>query len=351
MAEVTLSAGIRSNLVSLQGTNKLLSQTQERLSTGKAVNSAIDSPQNFFAAANLNDRAKQLESRLDGMGQAVSTLQGADNALTNMRSLVSALAAVVDEALSQSDSIDRQASGKQFNELLIQLSGLAKDSGYQGINLLQSSESTTTGGGTGELTVQFHETFGNSTLAIKGVNVDSSSLTLDAEGEFTAASVITGALNTNASAAQQWAISFNYAEADTSTAVEGIGIRSADVTTAAIGSDPDISATGAGYEISWLDQTTYRDNLKQLTTQLDAFDQALVNTAKAISQNVNIVTLRQDFTTELVNVLQEGADKMILADLNEEGANLLALQTAQQLGTQSLAIASQANQAVLTLLG
>ena len=53
----------------------------------------------------------------------------------------------------------------------------------------------------------------------------------------------------------------------------------------------------------------------------------------------------------LVNVLEEGADKMVLADLNEEGANLLALQTAQQLGTQSLTIASQANQAVLQLLG
>jgi flagellin len=50
-------------------------------------------------------------------------------------------------------------------------------------------------------------------------------------------------------------------------------------------------------------------------------------------------------------VLEEGADKLLLADLNEEGANLLALQTAQQLGTQSLTIASQANQAVLQLLG
>jgi flagellin len=339
MAEVTLSAGIRSNLVSLQNTNKLLSRTQERLSTGKTVNTAIDNPQNFFAAANLNDRATQLEARLDGMGQAVSTLQAADNSLTNMRGLVSALKAVVDEALSQPNASDRQASGKQFNELLVQLYNLARDSGYQGVNLLNSSESTATSGGTEKLTVQFHERFNVSTLEVRGVNVDATTdVQLDAAGEITTGSPM------SSSGGQGWALSFNFTDE-----TNAIGIRSAELTTDP--QTPDISDTGLSHQISWLDGSTYRDNLKAITTQIDRFDQALVNTAKAISQNVNIVTLRQDFTSELVNVLREGADKMTLADLNEEGANLLALQTAQQLGTQSLAIASQANQAVLQLLG
>lgn len=341
MAEVTLSAGIRSNLVSLQNTNKLLNRTQERLSTGKAVNSAIDNPQNFFAASNLNDRSAQLDARLDGMGQAVSTLQSADNALTNMRGIVSALKAVVDEALSQADSTDRVASGKQFNELLVQLSQLAKDSGYQGVNLLRSSESTMTAGGTETLTVQFHERFNESTLEIRGVNVSSAEdVTVDPNGEITTASRMSGA------GGQAWTVSFNNAD---QTSSQAIGIRSAEITT-----DPQtsgISAAGTSAQISWVDGSYYRDNLKELTSELDDYDQALVNTAKAISQNVNIVTLRQDFTTDLINILREGSDKLTLADLNEEGANLLALQTAQQLGTQSLAIASQANQAVLSLLG
>lgn len=341
MAEVTLSAGIRSNLVSLQNTNKLLERTQERISTGKAVNTAIDNPQNFFAASNLTDRASQLEARLDGMGQAVSTLQAADNALTNMRGLVSAMKAVVDSALSQSDSNDRVASGKQFNELLVQLQRVAKDSSYQGINLLSSNESTVTSGGTQELTVQFHERFNESTLQIRGVNVDGADdIATNDAGEITSASPMSGA------GGQGWAISFNTAGQDSS---EAIGIRSAEILT-----DPqstDISSAGTSSQISWLDGDFFRENLRTMTIQLDNFDQALVNTAKAISQNVNIVTLRQDFTAELVNVLKEGADKLTLADLNEEGANLLALQTAQQLGTQSLAIASQANQAVLSLLG
>ncbi len=68
MSEVTLSAGIRSNLISLQNTNKLLSQTQTRLATGKKVNSAIDNPNNYFKAASLTDRATGLNGRLDAMG-------------------------------------------------------------------------------------------------------------------------------------------------------------------------------------------------------------------------------------------------------------------------------------------
>jgi flagellin-like hook-associated protein FlgL len=61
--------------------------------------------------------------------------------------------------------------------------------------------------------------------------------------------------------------------------------------------------------------------------------------------------LRQDFTSQLINLLVEGSEKLTLADLDEEGANLLALRTSLQLGTQSLSLASEANQSVLSLLG
>ena len=60
---------------------------------------------------------------------------------------------------------------------------------------------------------------------------------------------------------------------------------------------------------------------------------------------------REDFTSEFVNTLEEGADKWTLADANLEGANMLMLQTRQQLGTVSLSIASQAAQSILRLFG
>ena len=58
---------------------------------------------------------------------------------------------------------------------------------------------------------------------------------------------------------------------------------------------------------------------------------------------------RQDFTKNLINALQVGADNLVLADINEESANMLALQTRQQLSTVALSLASQADQAVLRL--
>jgi flagellin len=64
---------------------------------------------------------------------------------------------------------------------------------------------------------------------------------------------------------------------------------------------------------------------------------------------LSIIQTRIDFTTDMVNTLKEGADKLTLADINEEGANMLMLQTREQLGTTSLSLASQAAQGVLRL--
>ena len=68
-----------------------------------------------------------------------------------------------------------------------------------------------------------------------------------------------------------------------------------------------------------------------------------------LGANVAILNTRLDFTAAYVNTLTAGAGKLTLADLNEEGANLLALQTRQQLGIQSLAFAGQSEQSILGL--
>lgn len=327
---------MRSNLTSLMRTSQALSQTQERLATGRKVNSAVDNPTSFFAAANLTDRANQLEARLDGMGQAVSTLKAADNALTTMRGIISAMKGVVDEALATTDSTDRVTLGKQFNELISQLNDLSVDASYKGVNLLRSSQADATSGGNESLKVQFSESFDASTLDINGVNIrGNTGLSIDSNGEITSASNMSGGTT-------QFAISFNE-EGD--GAGQAIGIRSAQIN----GTATDTGATS--WELSWIDNNNYQTNLQSAVSEIEAFDTALVNTAKALSQNVNIVSIRQDFTNNLVNTLEEGADKLTLADLNEEGAGLLALQTSQSLGIQSLALASQSQQAVLQLLG
>jgi flagellin-like hook-associated protein FlgL len=84
-------------------------------------------------------------------------------------------------------------------------------------------------------------------------------------------------------------------------------------------------------------------------TQLDSATSALRTEAQKLSTNLSTITIRQDFTSNMINVLKDGASNLVNADMNEEGANMLMLQTRQQLGTTSLSMASQAAQSVLRL--
>src|SRR3974377_1931563 len=88
MSDITLTAAVRQNLLSLQDTAALLSQTQERLASGKKVNSALDNPTNFFTAAGLDARASDISNLLDSIGNGVQVLQAANTGITSLSSLV-----------------------------------------------------------------------------------------------------------------------------------------------------------------------------------------------------------------------------------------------------------------------
>ena len=85
---VTLSAGVRKALTSLQSTAAAAQQTQFRLATGKKVNSALDNPASFFTAAGLTNRANDLGRLLDSMGQAVKTLEAAYKGIKGITKLI-----------------------------------------------------------------------------------------------------------------------------------------------------------------------------------------------------------------------------------------------------------------------
>ena len=86
--DVALTSALRSNLLSLQSTQAKMDKSQLILSTGRKINSALDGPQSFFAAKSLNDRASDLSSLLDGMGQSISTIQSADTAVSALTKLI-----------------------------------------------------------------------------------------------------------------------------------------------------------------------------------------------------------------------------------------------------------------------
>ncbi len=271
--QISLTSGMRSNLLSLQETATLTNQTQTRLSSGKKVNTPLDNPTNYFAAQNHMQRANDLSARKDGMAEAVQQVKAADAGIKAITTLIESAKGVAQAALATSVATDRSAYTTTFNELLSQISQLASDSGYRGTNFLTS----------GSTTVEFGQTTNSATLQISGF----------------------------------------------SSTADGLSIASS-VATAWSG------ATGTAA-------------INSSSGQLESALNVLRNQSSKLSSNLSVVTTRQDFTSNMINTLQTGADNLTLADMNEEGANMLMLQTRQNLGVTSLSMASQAAQAVMRL--
>src|SRR5262245_52606904 len=104
MSDIVLSAGIRSNLLSLQNTANLIQTTQQRLATGLKVNSALDNPIAYFTASSLNARASNLGNLLDSVSNAVQTVQAANNGITSITKLVQSAQAIAQQALQSASS-------------------------------------------------------------------------------------------------------------------------------------------------------------------------------------------------------------------------------------------------------
>ncbi|HEX2580960.1 MAG TPA: hypothetical protein VHL08_03190 [Dongiaceae bacterium] len=141
---IQLSAGIRSNLLLLQQTSGQLSRTQLRLATGNKVNSALDGPTQFFAAQSLNQRADDLSSLKDNIGQAISTIKAANTGISSISTLLQQAQGITTQALgnlgNDINAVKLRASlAQQYNDLLHQIDKIAQDSGYQGRNLLIGS--------------------------------------------------------------------------------------------------------------------------------------------------------------------------------------------------------------------
>ena len=99
MSGIVLSSSVRQNLLSLQSTADLLATTQNRLATGKKVNTALDNPTNFFTAQSLDSRASDISNLLDGIGNGVQVLQAANTGITSLQKLVDTAKSIANQAL------------------------------------------------------------------------------------------------------------------------------------------------------------------------------------------------------------------------------------------------------------
>jgi len=272
--KINLSSAVRANLLSLQGTSKSIDLTQQRLSTGLKVNSALDDASAFFTARALDNRASDLTALKENIDLSVSTIQAALDGIEAISDLVEQAKGLASSAKVTGDTNERSTLAVQFNELLSQIDQFANDSTFNGLNLLKASPDN--------LQVAFNED-NTSNLTITGL--------------------------------------------DATTATSGINIA--------------LAANNFGLTA----------NIDTALTAISSAMTTLRTNAATLGSNNTVLKTRLNFTENLVNTLETGSGKLTLADLNEESANLLALQTRQQLGLNSLALASQSERAILSLFG
>ena len=140
MSYITLSAGVRQNLLSLQPTAKqLCHRRRTRLATGKKVNSALDNANEYFTSQGLTNRANSLSGLLDGITNGINTIQAANNGITAITKLVQSAQSLVTQAQQTSDTTVRSSLATQYGAILTQIDQLAGDSGYNGTNLLSGN--------------------------------------------------------------------------------------------------------------------------------------------------------------------------------------------------------------------
>ena len=371
MSDISLTASMRSNLLSLQNTQSLMDQTQDRLSTGKKVNSAIDNPSSYYTAQSLTNRASDLESLLDSMGQGIQTIQAANEGIEAITSFVEQAKAVANTARDTSMKAELEAGSftafdgdvtVKIGEKEYKVAVTSADQDDADAMATKLNGDTTSGlqaaltaanlefaaSDDGKLVLK-----GKDGAAVKDVNVSVSG---------NASVSMSGTINPDArdsSITQYNEIMEQINQLAADSSYKGVNLlkdgeslkivfnedRSSSITVEGKSAD----MTGLGLKtVSEADWST-NDGVDETITAIEGAVSKLRDMASEFGNNYSIVQTRQDFTENLINVLEEGADNLTLADMNEESANMLALQTRQQLAINSLSLASQAAQSVLSL--
>lgn len=373
MADISLTASIRSNLLSLQQTQSLMDTTQERLSTGKKVNSAIDNPSSYYTAQSLTNRASDLNALLDSMGQGIQTIQAANEGIEAITDFVQQAKALANTARDNATVKGTTSSGtytaaNDTKNITVKIEGVADQDIKVTLTDTDSLEQAATkiatalndGVKDAEDTVidGFTATVENGQIKIsnsKGIvaNVSGTIFGITFNGEI-------GNSTRTTSMKQYNEILDQIDQLAKDSGYKGINLLQGNSLKVVFNEDRSsyltINGTFAdtsdeGLKISRAEDWTNPDNeaIDASISELENAITSLRNMASEFGNNYSIVENRENFTESLINVLEEGSDKLTLADMNEESANMLALQTRQQLAINSLSLASQAAQSVLSL--
>ena len=387
---VVLSTGVRANLLALQQTTDLITTTQTRLATGKKVNSALDNATNFFMANSFQTSVTNLNTLLDQMNLAQRTLDVANTGITEITNLLSTAKGTLSQALAATPAtavVTGTAAGLAATTTLASL-------GFAATDVITISDGTAN-------TVTFTAANGTTVQSlINAINTSATNkdrveiagdgrLLLEAAGGTFSISITTnsgangislanlgfngntnnGALNNTAAAtgansvartslaAQFDALRTQIDQMAADSAFNGVSllnnqsltvIMNQSATTKLVVAGNNDTSNGLGVVTS---TNTFQDNF-DVNVALNNINNALStlqNQASTYTANVAVIEDRTDFTKQTINTLQTGVNDLTLADANQEGASLIALQTRQSLSSTALSLATQADQNVLRL--
>lgn len=139
--DISLSPGMRNSLLSLKETSGKIDRTQERLSTGKNVNSALDNPTNFFLATALRNAASDINQLQTNILENINIIKAAGKGLAGLTSLLDSMKGIVGAAALSTNSDEKMKLARSFDETYAQVNYLVRDSGYGGKNLISDSDS------------------------------------------------------------------------------------------------------------------------------------------------------------------------------------------------------------------
>ncbi len=302
---ISLSQGMRNAVYSMGDIQSSIDTANKRLATGKKVNTAIDNARAYFADQNFKKEARDVNALLDGMDNGLRIVNKAVAAYDSIRKMVESAQSLARAAanLGTTDTA-RDTYGTQVAQLLQSAQQLAYDSGFNGSTLMQTDA-------TAPVAVNIQTNLSNVATSQTKITLSASDMRLSNAAGYAGAALVVATHGMLATSVAGQPETVTYANGD------WVGANAGRVTTF----------------------------ITLATTMLTNLQTRASNAATQASA----IQIRQDFSKAWARNSTEAGDYLVLADINEEGANLSALQTKQQLAVQALSLASRADQAILRL--
>ncbi len=311
MSSILTNVSAMTALQSLNKTQSMMETTQKRISTGYRVGSAEDNAAYWSIATTMRSDNSAMSTVKDALGLGAATI---DVAYTATNSAIEAAKSIKDKLVAaRQPGVDRTKIQSEVTELQNQLKSIADSAVFSGQNWLSADSSVAGYNPIKSIVSSFSRTAGVITLGT--IDVDTAKVKLyDAN----AAAVPAGILN---------------------------GMRDA---TGALNATGTFSA--ANLDISALtDNVADTATLQSYIVGVDKAISEMTSSASNLGATKQRVTLQTNFVTALMDAVDRGISTLIDADMSQESTKLQALQVQQQLGVQSLSIANQNNQSILSL--